>query len=143
MAAKLLFGSYRKDDFADPDNFLLQLGMILERYPDHIVEYVTSPLTGIQRKSEFPPSIARVVEACDAETARQIRLRKYRELGPYQRIPRPPPRPDYATVLVRKSLPQYAEMVERSKTAPAAEFRFDEAGIWVAENWLPGMRFKS
>lgn len=47
--------------------FITQLGTILERYSDAVVERVTSPLTGIQARCKFPPSIAEVVEACDAE----------------------------------------------------------------------------
>src|SRR5262249_21136906 len=69
--AKIVFGSYRRDDFADPENFLLQLGMVLERYDDKIIEAVTSPLTGIQRECKFPPSIAEFVEFCD-ETQRRL-----------------------------------------------------------------------
>ena len=63
--AQMVFGSYRRDDFADPENFLLQLGMVLERYSDKVIETVTSPLSGIQRECKFPPSIAEFVEFCD------------------------------------------------------------------------------
>ena len=90
--AKMVLGSYRRDDFADPDNFLLQLGMILERYSDKVVEAVTSPITGIQRTCKFPPSIAEFVEFCnetmrrmnwsseyDARSARQLKERDQRD----------------------------------------------------------------
>ena len=63
----MVFAAYRRDDFADPETFVVQLGMILERYDDEVIERVTSPLTGIQRKCKFPPSIAEIVKACDAE----------------------------------------------------------------------------
>lgn len=92
--ARLVFACYRSDQFADPENFIVQLGMILERYDDHVIERVTNPLTGIQRKCKFPPSIAEIVEACDAEhrsntyaakydqrTAKQLRERAEREAG--------------------------------------------------------------
>lgn len=69
--AKIVFGSYRRDDFADPENFLLQLGMVLERYDDKIIEAATSPLSGIQRECKFPPSIAEFVEFCN-ETQRRL-----------------------------------------------------------------------
>src|SRR5262245_11889417 len=69
--AQMVFGSYRKDDFADPEGFLVQLGMVLERYDDKIIETVTSPLSGIQRECKFPPSIAEFVEFCD-ETQRRL-----------------------------------------------------------------------
>lgn len=61
----MVFGGYRRDDFANPDSFLLQLGMVLERYDDKIIETVTNPLSGIQRECKFPPSIAEFVEFCD------------------------------------------------------------------------------
>lgn len=61
----MVFGSYRKDDFADPEGFLVQLGMVLERYSDKVIETVTNPLSGIQRECKFPPSIAEFVEFCD------------------------------------------------------------------------------
>lgn len=61
---KILFSAYRLDDYPDPKGFMVQMGMVLENYDPQIVAYVTSPLTGIQRKSKFPPSIAEVVSAC-------------------------------------------------------------------------------
>jgi hypothetical protein len=62
---RVLLSAYRRDDFADPDGFVAQLGMILEQYPDDVIIYVTHPLTGIQRRIKFPPNIPEVVEACD------------------------------------------------------------------------------
>lgn len=69
--ARQVLGSYRRDDFADPESFLLQLGMVLERYDDVVIREATSPITGIQRTCKFPPSIAEVVEFCD-----ELRRRK-------------------------------------------------------------------
>jgi hypothetical protein len=66
-----VFAAYRKDDFADPESYLLQLGTVLERYDDEIVEAVTSPISGIQRECKFPPSIAEFVEFCN-ETRRRL-----------------------------------------------------------------------
>ena len=60
--AQLVLSSYRKDDFADPDTYAVQLAMVLERYDDKVIDAVTSPNTGIQRNCKFPPSIAEVVE---------------------------------------------------------------------------------
>jgi hypothetical protein len=65
--AQQVFGAYRKDEFADPEVFITQLGTILERYSDIVVERVTSPVTGIQARCRFPPAIAEVVQACEAE----------------------------------------------------------------------------
>src|SRR5258707_144381 len=60
--ARQIFGSYRRDDWADPEMALKQMGMVLERYPDKVVRTVSHPLTGIQRTCKFPPSIAEFVE---------------------------------------------------------------------------------
>jgi hypothetical protein len=64
--------------------------VILEQYPPQIVEYVTSPLTGIQRRLKFPPSPAEVVEACVAEIVHQDKVRKYSSMPPpLPRLPGP------------------------------------------------------
>lgn len=67
----LLFGSYRRDDFAAPETYLASLGVLLERYPDYVVERVSDPTSGLQRSSKFPPTIAEVVEACDEIVRRE------------------------------------------------------------------------
>lgn len=79
-AIERLISAYRKDDWADPKGFVVQLGAVLEDYPITIVDQVTHPKTGIQRTCKFPPSIAEVVEACEAamrpERERQEAVRK-------------------------------------------------------------------
>jgi hypothetical protein len=62
---RMLFSSYRLDQFPDPEAFMAQIGTVLEQYDPQVVSIATSPLTGIQRKCKFPPSIAEVVEFCD------------------------------------------------------------------------------
>ena len=74
----VLFAAYRKADYADPDGFTTQLAVVLSKYPDEVIEKVTSPLTGIQRRLKFAPSIAEVVEACE-EAMKPIRRRWERE----------------------------------------------------------------
>jgi len=76
QAARMIFSAYRRDDFADPDTFVLQLGMVLERYPDEVIGRLSHPWTGIQRRCKRPPSIADIVEGCEAIL---------------DRLPRPPP----------------------------------------------------
>ncbi len=61
----MIFSAYRRDDFADPDTFVLQLGIVLERYPDDVIGELSHPLSGIQRRLKKPPSIADIVEACE------------------------------------------------------------------------------
>ena len=64
---KLLMASYRLTDYQNPDGFLATLCSILEEYPPEIVEYVTDPKTGLQRRCKWPPTPAEIVEACAAE----------------------------------------------------------------------------
>lgn len=68
--AQRILGSYRRDDFADPESFALQLGTVLERYDDKVIDAVTSPVTGIQRTCKFPPSLAEFVEFCEEHVRR-------------------------------------------------------------------------
>jgi hypothetical protein len=75
--AQLILGSYRKDDFADPDSYLIQLGTVLERYDDVVIRAVTSPTTGIQRTCKFPPSIAEFVEFVDEHIRRSTFATNY------------------------------------------------------------------
>jgi hypothetical protein len=64
-SAQQVLSSYRRDDFADPDSYVVQLAMVLERFSDSTIREATSPVTGIQRHCKFPPSIAECVEFLD------------------------------------------------------------------------------
>ena len=138
-SARAIFSCYRRDDFADAEGFLLQLGTVFDRYPAEVVEAVSSPLTGIQRRAKFPPTIAEIVEACEAEAARLARIA---ELGKRKTGPRQP-RPSiesFANVFVPSTSPAYADLVERTKGADPRDWRVEEgrSGIWVALDWLTG-----
>lgn len=86
----LLMSAYRKADYSDPLKFTAQLSMILEQYPQEVVEHITSPLTGIQRRLKWPPALAEMVEACDAEMAYRAKVAKYSSMPPpLPRLPRP------------------------------------------------------
>ena len=52
---RMLFGSYRADQYPDPEGFMVSLGMVLEQYSDEIVVYVTDPRTGVQRPGRRRP----------------------------------------------------------------------------------------
>lgn len=129
--ARQVYGSYRKDDFADPDSFLAQLGMVLERYPDQIIRDITSPLTGVQRRSKFPPTIAEVVVMCDEEVARAERIRRFSEMRAAPREPRPVDPTARANLLVHRDAPGYDAMVKWAKAAGPQWYRTDPKGIWV------------
>jgi hypothetical protein len=135
--ARQIFGAYRRDDFADPEGFLLQLGMVLERYPDAVVRDVSSPITGIQRRSENPPTIAKVVAACDAEVARAARIARANAAGTVHREPRELGQ-NRANVFVPADNALYQAMVDKTRGADALDYRYDgeRAGIWVALGWI-------
>lgn len=61
----ILFSAYRKDDYADPVGFVAQVGIVLQDYPGDVIDAVTSPQFGIQRKQKFPPSIEEIIAACE------------------------------------------------------------------------------
>lgn len=86
---ELLMGSYRKTDYQNPEAFIATLVAILEEYPPEIVEYVTDPKTGLQRRLKFPPTSAEVVEACAAEIAWRTKVAQNSSLSPVPRLPRP------------------------------------------------------
>jgi hypothetical protein len=77
----MLLSAYRRDDYADPDSFVAQLGIVLAEYPDEIVDYVTDPRTGIQRRQKFPPNLQEVGEACEE---RRRYLAKQKELDQWK-----------------------------------------------------------
>jgi hypothetical protein len=77
----MLFSAYRRDDFADPDGFVAQLGVILCDFPEEVVTYVTSPKTGMQRRSKWPPTISEIVAACEEHQNYLTRLRTERPAG--------------------------------------------------------------
>lgn len=119
----------------------MQLGVVLEMYEDEVIRRVGDPRTGIQRRIKFPPSIAEVVEACEAEAA-SIATKKR-----YAAMPTPKPRAliegpripqNRGNVLVGPFTPQYAAMVERARTGDPLDSRYDEKGrgIWVPITWF-------
>jgi hypothetical protein len=125
-----VYGSYRRDDFADPDAFLALLGTVLERYSDPVIRECCSPLSGIVRKCKFPPSVAEIVEFCDAEKARADRLKRFSSMRFEERAPRPVDPTARANLLVPFNAPAYEQMAEWAKQNPQSS-RFDPRGVWV------------
>jgi hypothetical protein len=107
---RMLFSSYRLDQYPDPDGFVAIMGTVLEQYDPQVVAIVTSPLTGIQRKCKFPPSIAEVAEECDrvrdeidAEARRRASPRIV--FKPPERRDRPKPGEDYDSMVAKYGRP--------------------------------------
>lgn len=78
---RILFSSYRRDQYDDPESYMASLGMVFEGYSDEVICYVTSPRTGVQRKVKFPPTISEVVEACDDHTAYLANMERFKNWG--------------------------------------------------------------
>ena len=138
--AKLLLGSYRRNDANDPETYVRAITLRLSEFPRAVAEYVTDPRVGIQsqeRFRSFPQNAGEVKEACDAEIARahraqqpapKFRKREYVEPDRYPGC--------RANVLVVGAAPQYAAIVAWTKLPDTDErdWKWDENGrdgIWV------------
>jgi hypothetical protein len=88
---KVLFGSYRLDQYSDPEMFKVNIGMVLEQYPIDTVRFVTDPRTGIQRRCNWPPTVKEVVDACDQHIQASARTARYRNWGKRNAIEGPKP----------------------------------------------------
>lgn len=134
----MLFSAYRRDDFADPEGFVAQLGVILCQYPEEVVTYITSPLTGIQRRSKWPPTISEVVDACMDHVEHLDRLKKPRVVFRAIAAPllRDLPQGTLANIFVPENHYRYAGLVDWAKTAEIPYWQFGVSsdarkGIWV------------
>ena len=56
--------------------------MNLMKFPREIIEYVSAPETGIQTRSQWPPSLAEIINACIAEQTRREKVARYSAMGP-------------------------------------------------------------
>lgn len=132
----ILVSAYRRDDFSDPEGFAVQVGMVLAAYPDCIVETVTSPLTGIQRRCIFPPSIAEIVSACEAQQISIAKAKRYMDMPTpnFTRRITGPPKPRY-NLFVPSTAIGFETMCVRAKTADPKEYRLEDGGIHVPITW--------
>ncbi len=141
-----VFSAYRIDQFADPDGFKIQLGAVLEQYPDEVITYVCDPRTGIQRRSKFPPTISEMVEACDEHRAFLEKLRKQRPAFQERKstpLLRERPQGYMAQVFVPEGHTRYDAMVQWSENAAPMWWKFGSAsdgrrGIWVSHGAWEG-----
>lgn len=129
-----LFSAYRRDDFADPEGFVAQLGSILSEFPDDVVVFVTSPRTGLQRRSKWPPTISEVLTACEDH---QEYLRKVREQKPIRNFallsaPDTATRAQgsWANIFCPDTDPRYAKLCEAVKT--------EDPKFWIFGNGRDG-----
>jgi hypothetical protein len=143
--AAILFGCYRRGDANDPETYSAAVTAVLTRYPQHVVEYVTDPRTGIPSDAQWLPSVAEVKQACIKRLAYLDRLADFeKRFGNRSSAPTLPAfdktRPGRrASVFVHADAPQYPRLIEAIKTADSADWKLDEGGrigVWVAPSLL-------
>jgi len=137
--AEWMFGCYRRDEANDPEIYCAAIAAVLSDYPRAIVEYVTDPRVGIPSRIKWPPSVAEVMEACDAEMKRVETMSK--PIPNFRKREYMPPRTDpgcWANCFVGPESPNYAAAVEFTKApdTDARAWRFGEfrgiSGVWLA-----------
>ncbi len=141
---KILFGSYRADQYADAESFMNSLGAVLEQFPDEVIVYVTDPRTGIQRRSKWPPTVSEILEACEEHRDHLKRIRTERPRAPTAYLSPPPRPPGYcANVFVPEGHARYQALVDWAQTADQKFWIFGKSsdnrpGIWVARGFWEG-----
>jgi len=137
LAARQLFGSFRKGEANDPETYVASVLTVLMDYDDEVVREICHPGRGLPSRCDFLPTVKELKEACEAEAARRARMAKYAELPRYEpkRLPRPPAQPGaWANMLVIKTDHRHDRLVELTKNMDPRLWRVDEQerGIWVA-----------
>lgn len=137
-AARAIFSAYRRDDFADPEGFVVQLGTLLEGYEVAVIEYISSPITGVQRKFDYPPNIKQIGDACEAEAKRRLAMARasHSPRAQLNRLYNPPP--NYpgcrANLHVFAESPQYPRVKAwmESGEADSRDYEVTGQGIKIA-----------
>ena len=139
-AAKILLSAYRTDNYADPEGFIAQLGVVFERYGADVADAVTDPRNAdaLQIKHKFPPSLAEVAEACEAEQQKRFRYAEAMKRPKPQLNRHYTPPPSFpgcrANVLVRPDAPQYATVyaLVESGTLDERDYLCEREGLCIA-----------
>jgi hypothetical protein len=135
-----MFGCYRKGDANDPDIYCAAVAAVLSRYSPAVVVYVTDPRTGLPGVVKWLPAVAEVKEACIERESYLNRLADFerrfanREVVKVTALPGAKKQPGHrANVRILKASPQYARLLEWTKTADLADWKIDtEAELWVS-----------
>ena len=77
--AKLLLGSYPRNQADDADTYATAVAAVLGEYPEAIVKSVTDPRTGVARQIKFLPSIAEISDLCERALRRGSDVRRMAE----------------------------------------------------------------
>jgi hypothetical protein len=114
--------------------------VILCDFPEEVVTYVTSPKTGLQRRSKWPPAISEVIEACEDHQSHMERICKQRR-PVAERLPPPLLREpgSLASIFVPEGHARYASLVAWAETADPMFWKFGKSsdgiqGIWISRD---------
>lgn len=143
---EVLFSAYRAADYADPKGFAVQLASVLSEFSEDVVIHVTSPKTGIQRRSKWPPTISEVLEACEQHQDYLKRVRESRPVKPSRYLPPPPSleQGSWANLFVPEGHDRYEKMVEWTKNEHPKFWMFGSSsdgrpGVWVTVDAFQGV----
>lgn len=123
-AAKQLVGCFPHARPPEPETYAGALGATLAQYPQRVVADCVDPRIGLVRKLRFPPTVAEIVEWCDA------RVKHYEVFAAYQGREVKPEREftDEDRALARKFLADLAEELKsRNRSALAGALVHREA----------------
>lgn len=79
-----IFSAYRADSYGSPEHaegYKANVKAVLGQYPDEVIMHISDPRTGVQRASDYPPSIARIVTACEVEMQHKAKLARLKNWG--------------------------------------------------------------
>lgn len=125
---------------------MVQLGAVLEDYPNEVIIHISDPRTGIQRRSTFPPTIAEIVTACEVY---QDHLRKLKKpvRAPVQ-IPhhvswRDRPAGALGQLFVPKTHPKYKTFCDKCAQLDDVFWKYGKSsdnrdGIWIPHAMFMG-----
>jgi hypothetical protein len=144
LAARRLFGSFRKGDANDPETYVAAVLTVLMDYPDGIVNEVCHPARGLAARCDFLPTMKEIKAACEAEAARCDRLAALSRLAQTQRRLPAPPSPPVATIFTAQGFPRYDKLVRRYEAGDRPAYlanhvcvdQVERYGIWTPFTWL-------
>ena len=76
-----IFTAYRLDQYGSADHaegFKANLKAVLGQYPDEVIIHISDPRTGVQRANDWPPSINKIVCACEVQMQHMAKLARLR-----------------------------------------------------------------
>lgn len=112
----ILVGSYSRARPHDPETYADAIAATLAGYPREVIQRVTDPRTGLQRKLKWLPEVADVVEACDAEVSRlEIAARVAALPAPRPKAIEAPRDPEKDAEMARRFQGLMAELMSKMK----------------------------